>query len=355
MNFLVDNNLLDLRGKLILYLCNKDREYFEENIKLYQNIDMDILNEHLSFIFRKKYMKEFILFGVPDGHTLFYKINENPITAYELIHKYIDEYEIIVNFLDLITSTFIKEEQIIDNSYFENWNMELLFSHKNSLFLYMNCYKYPKINKKLNMRPSDYKLLNFYDGNEDLDWSMFDSNLIYSDLIKNKIRNEYDISYFDCDFVKKYYNIFKNIYDLEPKPEKIETVFNIKDNTIVLSEISRNTELYRNINPEDYTFKYVSEKDEIIDPSNALILYNLIMENNFNIVYIYDYYGDLLVLQKFDCESILSNPELYKGIENRTDILSYINNSPSFQNIFFYLSLKDCIINYLLTLYLNCI
>ena len=181
---------------------------------------------------------------------------------------------------------------------------------------------------------------------------------MYSDLIIDKIRNEYDIGYFDWNLVKKYYSIFKQIYylgeDLDLDSDDTDDISNI-ESCIILSKFIEDRPLYQNVNLEDCTFKYFSSDDYIVDKHEGLILYNIINDNNFNIVYLYDYYGNLEVLQKFNNSVILTTPTLYEFVENRTDIILYINDSHSFKSVGFGLELKYDLFRYLLELHLNTI
>lgn len=359
MNFLIHHDLLNFPKKLELYIFSRNHPYLLENIMLQLDMNLSELNTFLGNIFFWKHNKSAPNY-IEYDHAIRYNINKNTITAIDLVYKYLEEYEILANFLDLITSTFIEEEQIIEHSFFKNWLLYPRFPLNNILFLYINCYKYPGIiSEDYYLKQSDYKAINFYNNDEILDLCVFESVLMYSDLIIDKIRNEYDIDYFDWNFVKKYYSRFKQIYylgeDLDSDDTDDTDDISNTESCIILSKFIKDRTLYQNVNLEDCTFKYFSSNDYIVDKHEGLILYNIINDNNFNIVYLYDYYGNLEVLQKFNRSVILTNPTLYEFVENRTDIILYINDSHSFKSVGFGVQLEYDLFRYLLKLHLNTI
>lgn len=150
MNFLLNNNLLDIRSKIHLGLSSQNHSYLLEDIITDPGIYIKLhhLNTDLSAIFGTKYNKLF---------DIYYNISlENSITPYELIIKYIEEYQIITNFLDLITSTLIEEEQIIDH-HLSRWIFTRESSHvppiKNFIFTII------VINIQINLNIFHYHIL----------------------------------------------------------------------------------------------------------------------------------------------------------------------------------------------------
>lgn len=174
---------------------------------------------------------------------------------------------------------------------------------------------------------------------------IFNSDIICSDFLIFKIINKYDISHFNHDFIKKNYKKFKLIYNLDYFELENDEIHSDNPNIlemgtdICICKDVVETEGNYMINDAEY-----NKQDSI--------LYNGIIKNNLNLVYIYDYYGDLLILEKVYSESILQISKPFKDLENRTDILLYIYTDQYFNNLLITELLKYHLFEYLLKIYI---
>lgn len=106
-----------------------------------------------------------------------------------------------------------------------------------------------------------------------------------------------------------------NINSLE---EKIEY--------ITLFDILQSPEDYANLcNP---IFVCGSTDYKILDEQDICKqIYNIIIDNNFNIIYLYDYFGNLSIIDKIFFDWLYwidKNKKFFKDIEQRLDIIEYV-------------------------------
>lgn len=197
MNFLIENNYLDILNKLELVT------YFDEYIYLLENENIPYSNK-LGYLFCAKYY-------VP---ILMHYSSEDDLNIYEEMQIYINKYPNIINFIKLLASDIYYEP--IDIPCLKKWKFRMFSSlmTPNEYFnLIYNLHEH-KITFSNNIEydcTADLSAIEYFKNNEYSE-GMFYSICIKSDIIKNKIRQDFDISFFDPELVSDRIDIFQDIY-----------------------------------------------------------------------------------------------------------------------------------------------
>lgn len=186
MDFLIENNYLSLLNKLKLVT------YFNEYIYILKDEKVDKTSKYVYEIteyFKSKYNLTL---------EVRYKSKDiDRLSICELMQIYIDEYCNVSNIVDLLESDRYHYSIDIPNWLLEKWEVRLP-SHSGDANAYFNLV-YNLHEQKIYYCNSNIKYdliaINYLKYNE-FSLEIFHSYCINSDIIQNKIRTEFDISFF---------------------------------------------------------------------------------------------------------------------------------------------------------------
>ena len=341
MDIFIENNILSDLNKIKLAVFFPEYSYILKKSK-FNTSSVEVV---ISVYFGEKHNTKVYIE---------YDVSIKKYDLYELFTIYYQEYESVLNIIKLLSTDKITEYNIEVESY-KNWKIKILYLPPDDfLNIIKNCYLH-KLNLNLDIKSCDIQILYYLDNSSELTLDMFDSRAICSNPVMNKIREQYDIVFFSRDFVSCNSLIFSKIYSedvteqyyLSDSDYESEDDFESKiipsQKTVSLCDVLANPNNYIYL---DHNIKFKYNDDDELDlhnQSHFIEIYHIIKEGNYNIVYLYDKYGDLQIMEKIRISNVGQEPNLtnyeldfdeiewiynleflFYGIENRTDIIRHI-------------------------------
>lgn len=334
MDFLVENNLLNIEEKLILAVYNSAYSNDFNTIRIDHNFP-NYGNSIRSILETKYNNTEFyIIFNgwYPDW------------TLYDLYIKYMEEYKKCYNFITSLCSDFLEENEVPEYEFMNEWYYHIKTNRitpNNYLNFIQNCYKY---GIKRATFIGDISLLSFFNDEMEFDLEqelkkdvgMFNSEAIKADRVIEKIRSNYDITFFDEKIILRYSQIFDLIYynkninsDINYNYRDLYSYNNIDVNNVFFLSVMCQPNNYRYLgeNAKFYYGPYVKKECNL---NLGQEICDIIVNNNFNLIYLYEYYGNLHIFENFDfCDISYKDNNfainfLLENIEYRSDIIHHI-------------------------------
>ena len=214
-----------------------------------------------------------------------------------------EDYEKCLNFITFLCSDFLDENDISEHEFMKGWYFTRTrnLSPDKYLNLIQNCYKHSI--KTFDSAINDNLLLLFYNNEIELDLCIFDTFCITANLIIEKIRLNYDITFFDKNFISKYSTIFTLIYpneNIETPKYVVGDIPITNDSSVLLYSVIVNPEQYRDLDENSrFCYNISTEKNEC-NKNVGHEIYNIIMNNNFNLIYLYEYFENLNIFENFE-------------------------------------------------------